>query len=450
MDRSRSIIAVILVAQMVLSPWGLVWGQTGRGSDRGKQGGSRQLQGGAQQKGARSGAPSSTSKEGGIEALAPAMDKMPGGEALSRAVVPDKYVLGAGDGLNINLWGEFEDLYEVRVSPEGKISLPTIGDLKVKGLTLTEAETLVQTEVKRYYRNVKSGLSLTNLRVFEVPVLGAVNLPGTYLATPVKRASDLIAEAGGVLAGGSWRQVQLRREGQVVTADITAYLRRGDMLANPFLKDGDIIFVPPVSAVVVTVITNEVVVAPQSGQVTETSTPNNIELKGGERMSHLFTEIGGVSPWWNLEAVYIIRETKIPEGTMRIPIDARRVLFDRDESQNVELQQGDQVFIPSNVRRVFVNGVVRTGGAFSYVPNRTAEEYLGLAGGVMLQASLERSTIQHADGTVEPFRPNIILVTGDAIQVEQKYFASPADYVGIIGGITSLVFSGFAFLSTLK
>lgn len=133
---------------------------------------------------------------------------------------------------------------DVRVTPDGKISLPTIGNLKVRGLTLAEA--LIESEVQRYYRNVKSGLSLTSLRVFEVLVLGEVQRPGTYLATPVKRVSEVMAQAGAVLPGGSQRHVQVRRNGQMyATADLAAFLRRGDESANPFLHDGDVIFVPP-------------------------------------------------------------------------------------------------------------------------------------------------------------------------------------------------------------
>lgn len=450
MGNSNKLVTLVLVAQLVLGPGGgLVWGQGAGGSaglSKAKPLSSQQGATVKKGKGQQSGVGG-----GGVESVAPALEKLPGGRALSRAVVPDQYILGPGDGLTVNLWGEFEDLYEVRVTPDGKISLPTMGDLKVKGLNLIQAAALIEAEVNKYYRHVKSGISLTSLRIFEVSVLGAVQLPGTYLATPVRRVSDLLTEAGGVIPGGSWRQIQVRRDGQVVVlADLTSYLRRGNEAANPYVKDGDVVFVPPMRDMIVSVITNDVVVSSQSGSVIENSTPNNVEMREGEHISQLMTELGGVSPWWKLEGVYVIRETHSPEGTMKIPVDLRRLLYEGDESQDLELRSGDQVYIPSNVRRVFVNGVVRTGGAFPYVPNRTAEEYLGLAGGVSLQASLDHSTIRRADGTVEPFSAGTILYSGDAIQVEQKYFASPSDYVGIIGGITGLVFSMFAFLSTLK
>lgn len=449
MDRLNKIVAVLLAVQLALGSWEVVWAQ-GTRADKGRDSKARTTPGGPSQKGSKPGG-AGAQREGGVESLSAAQEKLPGGRALTRAVVPDQYVLGPGDGLTVNLWGEFEDLYEVRITPDGKINLPTLGDLKIKGLMLTQAEALIESEVKRYYRNVRSGVSLTSLRVFEVTVLGAIQAPGTYLATPVKRMSDLVSEAGGVLPGGSWRYVELRREGEMVaTADLTAYLRRGEQAANPYVSDGDVIFVPPMNNIIISVVANEVNVSPQSGVITENSTPMTIELREGERLSELFSELPGISPWWNLEGVYITRETRAPAGTMKIQVDARSLLYDQDESQNIQLASGDQVYIPSSVRRVFVNGVVMKGGAFPYVPNRTAEEYLGLAGGVSLQASLDRSTIRRADGTIEPFQPGAILFNGDALQIEQRYFATPADYIGIIGGIVSLVFSAFAFLTVLK
>lgn len=445
----RQLLAVVLILQLTLGAGSVAWAQGARGGDR--EAGARKTRpapGPSMQQGGRAGLQRDSS---GVQSLGPAEERLPGGRALSRAVVPDQYILGPGDGLTINLWGEYEDLSEVRVTADGKISLPTLGDLKVKGLSLAQAESLIATEVKKYYRNVKSGLSLTLLRVFEVAVLGAVQLPGAYLATPVKRVSDVVAEAGGVLPGGSWRHIEVRREGRVVTtADLTAFFRRGDESANPYLQDGDVIFVPPMGRMIVSVITNDVSVSAQSGQVIENSTPHNIEMNEGDRVADLLAELGGVSPWWNLEAAYILRETKAPEGTMKIQVDAKRLIFESDDTQNIEMHGGDQVFIPSNVRRVFVNGLVAKGGAFAYVPNRTAEEYLGLAGGVQLQANLDRSTIRRADGSVEPFKADAVLFNGDALQIVPKYFATPSDYIGIIGGLTSLVFSAFAFLTTLK
>ena len=79
---------------------------------------------------------------------------------------------------------------------------------------------------------------------------------------------------------------QIRREGKIAAiADLSAFLRRADDSANPYVYDGDVIFVPRMGSVVVSVIMNEVVVSSQSGVVTENSMPYAIKLrkaKGGQ------------------------------------------------------------------------------------------------------------------------------------------------------------------------
>jgi protein involved in polysaccharide export with SLBB domain len=390
----------------------------------------------------------------GVTALSPAEEQLPGGQALSRAVLPGEYILGPGDGLSVNLWGEYTDQYNVRVTPDGKISLPTIGDLKVKGLTLVEAEALIEREVRRYYRNVKSGLSLSSLRVFEVLVLGEVGAPGTYLATPVKRVSEVVSQASGVRTGGSQRHIQVRKNGKVrATADLAAFLRQGDESVNPFVGDGDVIFVPPMGERRVSVYITEVSTASTTGgggALTENSVPSVVELQPGERVSTLITEVGGISPWWDLENVLIQRATHAPEGTMRIHVDLRRYFLEKDESQNPVLESGDQVYIPASVRKVLVAGAVKVSGAYPFTPSKPADAYLVMAGGPSLVADLDRSFIKRADGTVEPYIGTTEINNGDSIVILERIFKTYNDYFGLIGSIAGVVVTGVGMLAAFQ
>src|SRR5579885_2253405 len=175
---------LLLVLLMAAGGWpGADSGAWAAGSTRGKGAGKETEKGNARAVGPVRGEKGEKKSTGGK------------GEAviLSKRVDPAQYVLGPGDSLVINLWGEYDEVYEQTVSAEGKISLPTIGELMVSGETLARAEARLGVEVRKYYRNVQSGISLLGLRQFKVAVLGAVQEPGSYPATLDMRVSDVVA-----------------------------------------------------------------------------------------------------------------------------------------------------------------------------------------------------------------------------------------------------------------
>ena len=440
---------MLLICQFSLGPIDLVWGQGQRGG--GKSSGGKSAAGSPVGKSARGQQGDGTVGKSAVQAAGIADETLPGGQALSKAVVPDEYVLGPGDGLTINLWGEYDETYSVKVTPDGKVSLPTIGDLEVKGLTLTQASKLFESQVNRYFRNVKTGVSLNQLRVFQVLVLGDVQQPGPYLATPVKRVSDVIAQAGGVLPSGSQRHVQVRSDGRArAEADIYEFIRKGNDGANPFLRDGDVILVPPMSEMRVMVfITEQTSAAQAGGPATETSVPYMVELKEGERISDVLGEVGGATPWWDLEGAFIERVSTYPEGTMRVPVNLRRYIFEKDESQNQVLQKGDQIYIPNLVRKVYLAGAVRIPASYVYLPGKSADTYIAQAGGPSLVADFDRSFIKRADGTVEPLIGSTEIENGDTIVVREKIFKTWEDYFAVVGTVTGVILSVVGFYGAL-
>lgn len=172
----------------------------------------------------------------------------PGMQALSTPIDPEQYVVGPGDGLQIQVWGGVDLLHEVIVTAEGRIVVPTLGTLDVKGRTLKEMQALVAREAARYYRGASVAVSLALLRMFEVFVLGEVNQPGIYPATPVTRVTALLEQAGGVAPSGTLRRIELRRStagGNLTTVvDASRFLYDGVLEENPMVPDGATIFVP--------------------------------------------------------------------------------------------------------------------------------------------------------------------------------------------------------------
>ena len=293
-------------------------------------------------------------KGAGSSSSSPKSDGGGGELTLSKPVAPEKYVLGPGDQLAINLWGEYDSFEQYTVSAEGKVSIPTIGQLKFKGLTLAEADALLRNEVVKYYRNVKSGISLTSLRSFVVPVLGAVKQPGNYKATLDKQVSDLIETAGGVQPGGSQRHIQILQDGKVrTTSDLTAFLRRGQMEANPYLRDGDVIYVPPVRGDFITVFDD----GAGLGDENAVALPIMYELVEGQRFSSVVSDLGGVNPAWDKENAYIIRQVTGSGDSQRIPVDLSQSVIRPDDSKDIVMQGGDELFFAVDLRRPYLNGL---------------------------------------------------------------------------------------------
>ena len=101
---------------------------------------------------------------------------------------PD-YVLGSGDGLNIQMWGSVSQRFIQTVDREGRIVLPEVGTIVVAGETLASAQQLIQKTLATQFRDAKADVSLTRLRMVRVYVVGDVERPGVYdisaLSTPL-------------------------------------------------------------------------------------------------------------------------------------------------------------------------------------------------------------------------------------------------------------------------
>ena len=275
-----------------------------------------------------------------------------GSQALFKLIDPEKYILGPGDGIAVNLWGAYDSFAEVLISADGKLTLPTLGELKVAGLTLRQAEDLIKLNVKKYYtNNVYAGIALSSLRSFKVPVLGAVANPGHYQATLDMRVSDLLDEAGGLLPGASRRYIQVKNGDSVRSeADLIAYLRMGSVKDNPFLLEGDMLFVPAIPFSTVWLLDEA---------STNLESPLTLhEIKEGQTLADLIKELGGVNPAWDLQEIHIVRNHWSENGkkTIKQKIDLHALFFEGNTARDTVLHRGDYIFFARKGTTPYLNG----------------------------------------------------------------------------------------------
>ena len=178
---------------------------------------------------------------------------------LEGAIDPARYVLGPGDLLEVVYTGRPDPSERVRVTPSGRVHLAPTGPISVSGLTLAAAEAKIREALSGFYSKTKIGLDLLEVRTFRVHVLGHLPDPGAREMTAANRVSDLFppeeprppstgttAPPDNKLSRHSERNLILRRSGGTEEkVDLVRYRALGELDVNPFLQDGDVLFVPP-------------------------------------------------------------------------------------------------------------------------------------------------------------------------------------------------------------
>ena len=159
---------------------------------------------------------------------------------------PD-YVLGPGDGLDINTWGSVSQRLTRTVDRQGKVALPETGDVVVAGLSVAEAKNTIERALRQQFRDISVELSLTRLRTIRIYVVGDVLRPGAYDISSLSTPLNALYAAGGPTARGSLRTVRhYRGERLVREVDLYDLLLRGVRLDAARLEPGDTVLVPPV------------------------------------------------------------------------------------------------------------------------------------------------------------------------------------------------------------
>src|SRR5438552_3840684 len=229
--------------------------------------------------------------------------------------VPPDYRLGAGDELVLILTGDVELAYTLPVTREGFILIPQVGQVFVSHLTLDQVRDVLYARLGRAYSSVRRGpdakthveLSVANVRVNQVYVVGEVKQPGAYQITALGTALTALYAAGGVTARGAMRAIDVRRQDKVVaTLDLYDYLLRGEKHDDIRLETGDVVYVGLHGKRV-----------RMTGAVLR---PAIYELKPAERLPDLVRAAGGFGPDAALERLSVFRIVPIPErGTGPFP-----------------------------------------------------------------------------------------------------------------------------------
>ncbi len=302
----------------------------------------------------------------------------PGVDALEGAVDAG-YRLGPGDRLGIYLWGEPPITFDSRVTLDGKVIIPQVGEVDVLGRTLSEARTDIARTMASRFRNQKISVSLLQLRRFQVHVTGQVQTPGAVLTSSADRVLDAIALVGGALEDASLRNIEIRRsDGAVIPADVFRYLKTGEISGNPTLRDGDVVHVP--------------FRGPEVFLYGAVKSDGPYEVLPSDTLADLVRIAGGTTDRAAPDSVEVTRFIGGDETT-RLYVNLDRA------GDSFQLQPDDQILFPSRLnwhRRhvVDLRGEVHSPGTFAIVDGETRiSEVIERAGGFTDLAFLEEASV---------------------------------------------------------
>lgn len=159
--------------------------------------------------------------------------------------VASNYLLGPGDKLKISIYGSEQINHEQFIDRSGVISIPKLGPVSLGGISLAQAESLLQSLVKRDLVGSEVSISLSKLRNVTIYMLGEAYKPGSYTISSLSTVTNALFASGGVSESGSLRNIQIKRNGKLIeTYDFYKFLLFGDGISDTRLQDGDTIFIP--------------------------------------------------------------------------------------------------------------------------------------------------------------------------------------------------------------
>lgn len=162
------------------------------------------------------------------------------------------YRIGVDDMVQVSVWRNADLSVTVPVRPDGRISVPLIGDVQAGGLTPMEVANNVKQKLAAYVRDPSVAVILTELRSHEflsrVRVVGAVRTPRSITYRQGMTALDAILEAGGINDFAAPDRTKVHRRSQTKTEIIPVklgnILSSGKLESNVELRPGDVITVP--------------------------------------------------------------------------------------------------------------------------------------------------------------------------------------------------------------
>jgi polysaccharide biosynthesis/export protein len=262
------------------------------------------------------------------------------------------YVIGEGDGLDIAVWGVRDLNVSVRVRPDGKITIPGLGEVKASGFTPKALQEDLSVKLRELVKNPIVTVTVREITNSRVYIFGGGVNSGVHdlnrrttllqLLCTIGNAPSSAASGSGTPAGSTggrsaasatspdFKKAYVLRNGKKIKEDFSRLFINGDITEDLVIESNDAVFIPQMFDRNIYVL----------GAV---NAPRSIEFRDGITVMEAILEAGGFTRFAKENATLIYR--KVNGRETAIEVRAKDLVRDGDLSQNIRLTPGDYVIV---------------------------------------------------------------------------------------------------------
>jgi protein involved in polysaccharide export with SLBB domain len=282
----------------------------------------------------------------------------------------ERYILDVGDELSIMLTGG-QNISSSKADPQliqrdGTILLPSIGKLKIAGMTMQEADQAIKTYLAKTSKGTAAFMSLSKIRDIEVLLLGGVISPGIFTLSGGSNILTALNVSGGISDKGSYRKIEHKRDGKIIqTIDLYDIFVFGDINFQIPLRSGDVLFINPAQYNV-----------PVTGGVNNEAI---FEALPDETVADLIKYAGGFSASFSgYSSVFVKRSDLTNHEIIDLSVQ---------DLETFKIQPRDILLVPSfasntePVKKVTIEGLVQKPGEYYVTDDENLSSLIKRAGG---------------------------------------------------------------------
>ena len=355
-----------------------------------------------------------------------------------RLPTPKNYQLASDDELLIDVSGNSEMSYRLKVTPEGVIRIPVAGPVTVSGLTIEQAKKVISAKLANtIYSNIKSGktvvdVNLSTIRSIKVTIIGEATMPGTYTLPSLASAYNALYACGGPNLNGSFRNIQvIRNNNTIVTIDVYQYLVNGSKENDIRLMDDDVIRINTYNVRI-----------ELKGEVKK---PGLYDVKAGETLSQLISYAGGFTSNAYTARLQVFKNTST---------DRQVTTVTEAQLGNIVPRGGDTYIIGKILNRftnrINIKGAVYRPGEYELKDGMTLLQLIKEADGLREDAFTSRATLHRLKADLSPEiisfdvekllsgeLQDILLKREDRVIIFSKFDIKEGYYVSIEGEVSA-------------